>query len=133
MRIDTASDTPIFHQIASAIREAVAAGVYRPGDTIPSIRATALQLLVNPNTVARAYDVLEREGLISAERGVGMVVSHRTEDAARARTVQDIQTGFGSAIQAGRRAGLDRKRIDILYRQSWSATPKPPLSQEEKP
>ena len=133
MRIDPASDTPLFQQIASAIRQAVAAGIYRPGDTIPSIRATALALLVNPNTVARAYDVIEREGLISAERGVGMVVSRRTEDAARARTVQDIQSGFISAIQTGRRAGLDRKRIDIVYRQSWSADSNQSIKHEEKP
>jgi GntR family transcriptional regulator len=126
MHIDPASDTPIFQQIASAIREAIAAGVYRSGDTIPSIRAMAIDLLVNPNTVARAYDLLEREGLIVAVRGVGMVVSRRTENAARDRTVQDMESGFLSGIQTGRRAGLDRKRIDAVYRQAWTASSPPP-------
>ncbi len=133
MRIDPCSDTPIFHQIAAAIRAAIAAGIYRPGDTIPSIRATALDLLVNPNTVARAYDLLEREGLISAERGVGMVVSKRTENAARDRTVSDMESGFLAGIQSGRRAGLDRKRIDAVYRQAWAAKAPSPAQPRPQP
>ena len=130
MRIDPASNTPIFHQIADAVREDIAAGVFRPGDTIPSIRAAALALLVNPNTVQRAYDLLEREGLISAQRGVGMVVARRTEDAARAQTIDAVESNFASGIQMARRAGLERRRIDSVYRQAWTngastASPKP--------
>jgi len=120
MRIDPASSTPIFRQIAAAIRGAIAAGVYRPGDTIPSIRASALDLLVNPNTVARAYAELEREGLITPERGLGMVVARRTEDAARATTLSEIQGGFEAGVRMGRRAGLDRAGIDGAYEKAWA-------------
>lgn len=120
MHLDPASDTPIFLQIAAAIRADIAAGVFRPGDTVPSIRAAALDLLVNPNTVARAYAQLEREGLLIPSRGVGMLVARRTESPARAATVAAIHASFSSAIHSGRRAALDRKSIDAVYRRAWS-------------
>src|SRR3954453_18582463 len=83
MRIEADSPVPIFQQIADGIRAAVAAGVYRPGDLIPSVRAQAMSLVVNPNTVQRAYEQLEREGLIESRKGTGMVVAHDATIAAR--------------------------------------------------
>ncbi|MFT3683782.1 MAG: ATP-binding cassette domain-containing protein [Phycisphaerales bacterium] len=67
MRIDPSSSTPAFLQIAEWVRAGVASGVYRAGDLVPSIRETALRFVVNPNTVKRAYEELEREGLIVAQ------------------------------------------------------------------
>ena len=61
----------------TAIRAAVAAGVYRPGEVLPSLRAMATEVHVNPNTVQRAYDELEREGLIYSQRGRGLFVAER--------------------------------------------------------
>ena len=66
MTIDPHSHLPIYLQIADEIRAAVAAGIYRPGEALPSLRAMAVEIHVNPNTVQRAYDELEREGLIYA-------------------------------------------------------------------
>jgi DNA-binding transcriptional regulator YhcF (GntR family) len=59
--IDTHSSVPVYQQIADEIRRAIAAGVYQPGEMIPSIRATSLKMSVNPNTVQRAYEQLDRE------------------------------------------------------------------------
>ena len=69
------------------VRAAVAAEVYRPGESLPSLRAMAIQLQVNPNTVQRAYDELEREGLIVMQHGRGTFVSESVPapDFARSR------------------------------------------------
>ena len=75
MRIDPSSHVPIYLQIVDGMRAAVAAGVYRPGEAIPSLRAMATEIHVNPNTVQRAYDELGREGLIDSQRGRGLFVS----------------------------------------------------------
>ena len=77
MKIQPSSHVPIYLQIAEAVRAAVAAGVYRPGEVLPSLRAMAIRLHVNPNTVQRAYDELEREGLIYSQRGRGLFVAER--------------------------------------------------------
>ena len=75
MAIDPHSSVPVYSQIVEHIRRAVAAGVYRPGEAIPSLRALAVELTVNPNTVQRAFEALEREGSIQARKGLGMFVT----------------------------------------------------------
>jgi len=80
MKIDPSSHVPIYLQIADAVRAAVAAGVYRPGEMLPSLRAMAIQIHVNPNTVQRAYDALEREGLIHSQRGRGLLSPTRARN-----------------------------------------------------
>ena len=57
------------------VRWAVAAGALRPDDELPSVRALAAEQLINPNTVARAYLELEREGLVTKKRGTGTYIS----------------------------------------------------------
>lgn len=73
--IDPKAAAPIYRQIADQIQRAVAAGKLQPGDQLPSVRELAAQLLVNPNTVAKVYRDLEREGLLEARRGQGTYVS----------------------------------------------------------
>ena len=75
LRVDPSSSVPIFRQIADGLRAAIAAGVYRPGELVPSVRQQAIGLLVNPNTVQRAYDELERDGLLVSQKGIGMKVA----------------------------------------------------------
>ena len=71
MRIDAKSSVPVFRQIVEGMQSAIAAGVYRPGETIPSTRDLALQLTVNPNTVQRAYSTLVELGVLESRRGKG--------------------------------------------------------------
>jgi len=90
--IDPKSALPIYRQISDQIRRAVAAGQLMPGDQLPSVRDLAAQLLVNPNTVARVYRDLERDGLLETRRGMGTYVSASAAamaDAERRRLVSD--------------------------------------------
>lgn len=65
---------PIYLQIAHHVRRALARGVLRPGDRLPSARELAQRLKVNPNTVIHAYAQLEREGMIETKRGLGTFI-----------------------------------------------------------
>ncbi|RJX27114.1 MAG: GntR family transcriptional regulator [Dethiobacter sp.] len=69
------SGIPMYLQLKEQIKTAVAGGALHPGDRLPPVRELALTLTVNPNTVARAYSELEREGILSAEQGRGTFVS----------------------------------------------------------
>lgn len=73
--IDPSSGTPIYRQIVDQVRQAVAGGTLRPSDRLPSVRDLAVELAINPNTVAKAYQDLEREGIIETSRGRGTFVS----------------------------------------------------------
>lgn len=132
LRIDPSSAVPIFRQIVEGLRSLIAAGVYRPGELVPSVRQQALALLVNPNTVARAYEVLEREGLLESRKGVGMVVAAGSRPAAARGAADAVASAFAEAIAQARTAGLSRQQIDQLYRQACdvSAGPAPTDSEE---
>ncbi len=69
--IDFRSDAPIYLQIAEQIRRKVVCGELKQGDQLPTVRQLAADLRVNWNTVARAYRVLDKTGLISTQRGRG--------------------------------------------------------------
>ena len=75
-RITPGSPSPIYQQIATQIRHAIATEALEPGDLVPSVRALAEQLLINPNTVAKAYADLSRDGLLEALPGKGLAVAN---------------------------------------------------------
>ncbi|MDN5294172.1 MAG: GntR family transcriptional regulator [Eubacteriales bacterium] len=75
--IDPASGVPIYLQIINQVKKAAATGLLKPGDRLPSVRDLATELTVNPNTIAKAYHELEREGIIYTERGKGTFLAPR--------------------------------------------------------
>lgn len=85
-RIDPASRLPIYRQLGDQIREAIARGRLRAGEQLPSVRDLSRTLVVNPNTVARVYGELEREGVLHTRQGLGVFVAeHKAELTKRAR------------------------------------------------
>ena len=74
-QIDPASRLPIYRQLARQFREAVARGRVQPDDRLPSVRDLSRTLVINPNTVARVYTELEREGLLYTQPGRGVFVA----------------------------------------------------------
>ena len=120
--IDPNSPVPIYRQIAEHIRRAVAAGVYRAGEAIPSLRALSLDLVVNPNTVQRAYEELEREGLVQARRGVGMFVADGAVESARRASEAALYSAFVQAIAAGQAASLTPDRIRAAFDRAWEVS-----------
>lgn len=75
IRIDTLSSVPVYAQIIDQIKRAIACGILAPGESLPSLRETAISLRVNPLTVSKAYKQLENEGLIETRHGLGSFVS----------------------------------------------------------
>lgn len=122
MSIDPNSPVPLFRQIVEHIRRAMAAGVYRSGELIPSQRALALQLTVNPNTVQRAYEVLEREGLVRARKGVGMFVTDEGVHAAQDKAEAGVQATFVQGIRAAQAAGIPAERARAAFERALEET-----------
>jgi GntR family transcriptional regulator len=75
LRISASSGVPVYLQIEQQIKQAIASGLLSPGDALPSTRRTAAELRINPNTVARAFHELEREGVIRTVPGGGTYIA----------------------------------------------------------
>jgi DNA-binding transcriptional regulator YhcF (GntR family) len=119
MSINSSSHVPIYLQIANHIRRQVAAGVYRAGEPIPSLRQLALELVVNPNTVQRAFEELEREGLIRARKGLGMFVTENGAREARTKSEDAVYGAFTQGIRAGQAARLPPTTIRDTFERAW--------------
>jgi len=75
IQISPGSNEPIYGQIVAQASRAIATGEVSIGDKLPAVRVLAGELVINPNTVARAYGVLERQGLVSTKTGSGTFVA----------------------------------------------------------
>ena len=78
-RILTGSTTPIYRQLIDQIRLVILRGRLAPGDQLPSVRSMAVTLVINPNTVARAYGELTRDGVIVSQQGRGYFVTRKRQ------------------------------------------------------
>jgi GntR family transcriptional regulator len=114
MNIDPKSTVPIYRQIVEQLSRAVEAGVYGPGESLPSQRTLAVELRVNPNTVQRAFDELLRDGVIESQRGRGMFVVDRRRTT-RGSAEKACELALGSAIEKALNAGMTPAHVRTLF------------------
>jgi DNA-binding transcriptional regulator YhcF (GntR family) len=107
-RIDPRSPTPIYAQIAERVRVAVAAGELTRGDGLPSVRALATRLRVNPATVVQAYRDLEQEGLVEMRQGAGTFVAEMTPDKRSRERTAAARRLVREMLAAASRLGIGR-------------------------
>jgi GntR family transcriptional regulator len=80
IRIDNASDRPVYQQIIDQVKRDIACGKVMKEERLPTVRQLAGQLAINPNTIAKAYQQLEREGIITTRSGAGTFVANLDSD-----------------------------------------------------
>jgi GntR family transcriptional regulator len=90
LKIDSKSSLPIYVQIIDQVKFQVASGRLRTGDQIPTVRELASGLRVNPNTVAKAYRELERDGVLEGKPGQGSFISERNSGLSHQRKAQIV-------------------------------------------
>jgi GntR family transcriptional regulator len=95
--LSTGTPEPIYAQIARQVRSGIASAALAPGERLPSVRRLARELVVNPNTVQKAYAELERAGLVRTKRGTGTFVATGPPSAA---SRADARGRFASLVEA---------------------------------
>lgn len=108
------SDVPIYEQIVAQITFGIASGALQPGTLIPSVRDLSQRLLVNPNTVARAFQELERRGAVTARRGLGMEVTPSGPQVCRAQRQEMVRARVRAALREAVSSGLSPEEIRTL-------------------
>jgi GntR family transcriptional regulator len=118
-------ERPIYSQIADRVKFAVAEGVLRPGDLVPSVRELSKQLVVNPNTVARAYRDLQTAGLLQPVRGMGLQVAGGAVDHCRVARRELVRQRIRAAIEEARRSQMEPAEIESILHEEWVRSSKP--------
>jgi GntR family transcriptional regulator len=120
LQLDPADQRPIYAQIADRVISAVAAGVLRPGELVPSVRELSKQLVINPNTVARAYRELQAAGVIEPVRGTGLQVAPGAVVPCREQRQQRVRERLRRAIEDARATELPAEEIERILREEWT-------------
>ena len=116
INIDPESSVPIYIQIEDRIHSLIAAGQLQPGEQLPTIRELAADIRVNLNTVARAYFELDREGVISTQRGRGTFVSGKPDEKQIAKKrLKLLHSILESVIEEAHRLGYSVEEIKQAF------------------
>ncbi len=117
---DPASGIPVYLQLVEQIKHAVASGTLTPGDQLPGVRRVAEELLINPNTVVKAWRELEHEGFIEVRHGAGAYVSHSAPGLRRTALIADAQLLVHATVADLRERGLTDAEIRRLIEREIS-------------
>ena len=112
--VDVRSRVPLFLQIVAAVRDLVIRGILKPDEALPSVRALASELAINPNTIQKAYAELERQGVIYSLSGRGNFVASDVSHIASANRSELLEK-LRADVAAAKKAGIsDEEIFEIL-------------------
>lgn len=121
IHISTADGVAIYQQIVNQVKYLVASGRLRPGEEMPAIRVLAERLVVNPNTVARAYRELEAAGIVEKRRTAGTFVSDQGSPLARRERIKILTERIDALLAEARQLDIAFADVVKLIEQRQSA------------
>ena len=119
MKIDPDSGTPIYLQIIDELKTAVLSGRYRDGDRVLPVRELAVQLRVNPNTVAKAYRLMQDEGLLVSRPGGGTFIAVPDAFSLRREREEAIAAQLGRLVAKAKAFDIGPERLRELLDDAW--------------
>lgn len=124
--IDGRSGVPIYVQLVEQVRRSVEIGGLGAGEKLPTVRALAEELTVAPNTIVKAYNELQRMGLIASKPGVGTVVVEGVEETARERRVEALYGRLSELVRDAVGLGISEDdlwgRLDAEFDRFYRRT-----------
>ena len=115
--IHPSSNVPIYEQIVAQVTFAIAADDLTVGSMIPRVRELADKLVVNPNTVARAYQQLEQLGILEARRGRGMEITDKAPEICRTRRQEIVRNRIRQALHEAVGSALSPEEVRLLVEE----------------
>ena len=122
-RPNPSSGVPIYLQLMEQVKHAIETGALRPGDQLPGMRPLAEELVINPNTVAKAYRELEHEGVIELRHGAGAFVSGNAGTKKLTDKVRAGQAIVAAAVEKLRARGVTDEEIRRLFEAQLAGLP----------
>jgi GntR family transcriptional regulator len=122
--IDPHNGLPIYDQIVRQIKFAVAGGVLRSSEMVPSVRELARELAINPNTIARAYRQLQDDGVLNGVRGTGLEVAGGAAARCREERIKLIRARLRQVLTEAKQSHLESGQVRELVEKEMKAIEK---------
>lgn len=114
INLDSRKSIPIYEQIILGIKELIIKGAIGPGDKLPSIRELSTMIVINPNTISKAYTELEQEGIIYVVKGKGTFVSEDIKSGYRDTMLKKISQELKKVVLEAESAGISKAEVEEL-------------------
>jgi len=119
IRVQSSLGVPIYQQIESQVKHAIAAGALKQDDTLPPVRKLAAELRINPNTVARAYQNLERDGILRTVPGGGCYVNGQSPGLLKSEKLRRLKPLATQLAVEAKQLRLAREDLMQLLEMSY--------------
>lgn len=119
IRIQSKSGVPIYEQIGQQIKDMILDNILEEGEALPSIRGLASDLKISVITVKRAYEELEREGMIYSVQGKGFYVDNPDREYMEEKRVHGVEEEFMAVLEKCHKAGLTKSDVKELLELLW--------------
>jgi GntR family transcriptional regulator len=120
--VDPHSGVPAYRQLIEQIRFHIASGLLAPGDALPSTRTLSAQLGLNPMTISKAYNLLERDGVVERRPGRPLIVSALESEALRDTKLDQLRASLAPTVTMMRQLGIDDEEAVRVFRDLLETT-----------
>ena len=114
--VDPSSGVPVFRQVMDQVRFHIASGLLKPGDELPPTRALSAELGVNPMTISKAYNLLERDGILERRPGRPLVVAALEPRELDGQKRDRLRARLADAVRAAMQLGIDPDEATRIFR-----------------
>jgi len=115
--VDPSSGVPVFRQVMDQVRFHIASGLLRPGDELPPTRSLSAELGVNPMTVSKAYNLLERDGILERRPGRPLVVKALAADELDSERLDQLRANLAGGARAAKQLGISPDEAIQVFRE----------------
>lgn len=119
LNLNPGSGLPLYRQMVQQLRERIGSGQLREGEKLPSVRELSAELSINPLTASKAYQLLERDGLIEFRRGQGTFVAKARKPFSAAERLALIQPALDQVVSEARHLGLSEEELQQLLKETY--------------
>lgn len=110
-QIDPKKSMPLYEQVVQQVKEMCIKGILTPHEKLPSVRELSSQMVINPNTVSKAYQELERQGIIVTVRGRGTFISENVAKPANPEQTKKIKEQLKQVVIDSHHSGFSKKEL----------------------
>ena len=124
-RLDSHSGVPLYRQIIDQVQAAISAGILAVGDQLPTVRQVAVDLVINPNTVSRAYREMEIRGTVDTQQGSGTFIADKKIEYTKVERERQLRQLVGEFVSRAGSAGFTVEQLVKALRElSFEVEPK---------
>jgi GntR family transcriptional regulator len=133
LKIDPSSGLPLYLQLIEQIKYHISVGTLRAEDQLPSVRKLSMDLRINPNTIAKAFNIMETEGIVYTKRGEGTFISSNAADSSKEERRGVLRSLIGQVVETAKALDVSPAEVQRMLDEGFNDKSHPNSPGSEAP